>query len=56
MGGHPFQALPCNICSKPVDLSVDLCADESGKAVHEECYVKHVTSSRTNPRTTMMAD
>ncbi|MGC2551446.1 MAG: hypothetical protein WA437_14355, partial [Candidatus Sulfotelmatobacter sp.] len=56
MGGHPFQALPCNICNKRVDLSVDLFADESGKAVHEECYVKHVTSSRTNPDATMMAD
>ena len=56
MGGHPFQAIPCNICSKPVDLSVDLYADENGKAVHEDCYVKHATSSRSDVLATMMAD
>jgi hypothetical protein len=28
-----------------VDLNTDLCADENGKAVHEECYVKRVTSA-----------
>ncbi|MGB7599189.1 MAG: hypothetical protein WBM24_02695 [Candidatus Sulfotelmatobacter sp.] len=55
MGGHSPQ-VPCNICSKPVDLSVDLCADEEGKAIHEDCYVKRVASSRTNPPTSMMAD
>jgi hypothetical protein len=55
MGGHTPQ-VPCNICSKPVDLSVDLCADEEGKAIHEDCYVKHVTSSGNNPLTTVMAD
>lgn len=45
MGGHPFQAIPCNICSKPIDLSADLYADEHGKAVHEDCYVKCVSGS-----------
>jgi hypothetical protein len=34
MGGHPFQEIPCTICSKPVDLTVDLYANENGKAVH----------------------
>jgi hypothetical protein len=28
MGGHPFQEIPCTICGKPVDLAVDLSADE----------------------------
>ena len=56
MGGHPFQEIPCTICAKPVDLTVDLSADENGKAVHEDCYVKHITSSRHNPPTAMMAD
>lgn len=56
MGGHPSKALPCNICSKPVDLSVDLCADENGKSIHEDCYVKHISNSRTNLPIAMMAD
>jgi hypothetical protein len=56
MGGHPSTAIPCNICSKPVDLTVDLYADENGKAVHSDCYVKRITSSRNNPPATMMAD
>ena len=55
MGGHPFH-IPCELCSKPVDLSVDLCADESGKAVHEECYVNHITSCCSNMTATAAAD
>jgi hypothetical protein len=45
MGGHPFQEIPCTICSKPVDLTVDLSADENGKAVHTDCYVKRLKTS-----------
>jgi hypothetical protein len=45
MGGHSFQGIPCTICAKPVDLTVDLSADEYGKAVHENCYVKRITSN-----------
>jgi hypothetical protein len=44
MDSHPF---PCNICGKAVDLTVDLCADENAKHVHEDCYVKHITTSRS---------
>jgi hypothetical protein len=55
MGGHPFPELACTICAKPVDLSVDLYADEYGKAIHEDCYVKQMTSSRSNPSAAMMA-
>ena len=43
MGGHHVPEIPCKICNKPVDLNTDLIADENGKAVHEDCYVQHVT-------------
>ena len=56
MGGHPFPDIPCALCSKPVDLSADLSADEYGKAVHEECYVKRITSSRSKMNATVAAD
>ena len=45
MGGHPFPVLHCAICAEAVDLTVDLSADENGQAVHEDCYVKHITSN-----------
>jgi hypothetical protein len=44
MGGHPFPEIPCTICAKPVDLVVDLYADEYGHAMHEACYVMRVTN------------
>lgn len=56
MGGHPFPDIPCKLCSKPVDLSADFSADENGKAVHEECYVQHITTSRSNVTATITAD
>ena len=46
MGGHPFPGIPCTLCSKPVDLTVDLFADENGGAVHEQCYVKRIIKPR----------
>jgi len=55
MGGHPFPETPCTICSKPVDLTVDLCADEHGKSIHEDCYVKRLAPLRNLP-THMTAD
>jgi hypothetical protein len=45
VGGHTSREIPCTICSKPVDLTVDLYADENGKAVHGNCYAKRVTGS-----------
>jgi hypothetical protein len=48
MGGHPFPEIPCEICSTPLDLTVDLFADENGKSVHEECYVQRITNERLN--------
>jgi hypothetical protein len=56
MGGHPFPDIPCQLCSKPVDLSADLSADENGKAVHQECYVNHIMSSRSTETATVVAD
>jgi hypothetical protein len=56
VGGHPFQETPCAICAKPVDLTVDLCADEYGKSLHEDCYVKHITRTRRNPPAATMAN
>jgi hypothetical protein len=44
MRSHSFPEIFCIICSEPLDLSLDLSADEYGKAVHTECYVKHITS------------
>jgi len=55
MGGHPSLEIPCIVCSKPVDLQADLCADENGKAVHEECYLRKITSQDGNSRATVIA-
>jgi hypothetical protein len=56
MGGHPFSETRCILCSKPLDLQVDLCSDENGKAVHEDCYVHHVTGRHGNPAASATAD
>lgn len=44
MGGHPIPEMLCTFCSKPIDLTVDLCADEKGKAIHESCYVNRLNT------------
>jgi hypothetical protein len=49
MGGYSFRAITCAICANPLNLRADLCADENGKAVHEECYVKRITPPRSRP-------
>ena len=46
MGGHPFPEIPCTVCRKPVDLTVDLYADENGQAIHEHCYVTRMLVTR----------
>jgi hypothetical protein len=56
MGGHPFTEIPSKICAKPVDLSVDLHADEHGKVVQEDCYVKQIARSPSNPVAGIIAD
>jgi hypothetical protein len=56
MKSRPFPEIPCVICSLPVDLSVDLSADENGKAVHTECYVKGITTPQSARSIVTMAD
>ena len=55
MDSYPLPEIPCALCSKPVDLLIDLSADENGKAVHEECYVKRVMSSSSSPAAAIIA-
>ena len=43
-------------CGTPVDLGIDPCADENGKAVHAECSVPQVTSSSSNPAAAVIAN
>ena len=54
MGGHPFSDILCVLCSKPLDLCVDLGTDENGKAVHAECYVKHIVSRTIFPHSPLI--
>jgi hypothetical protein len=56
MGSRPVPEIPCALCRKPVDLLIDLSADENGKAVHEECYVKRLTSSGSNSAAATIAN
>jgi hypothetical protein len=56
MKSHLSPEIPCVICSKPVDLSVDLSADENGKAVHTECYVKRISTTHSGPSIVAMVD
>jgi len=51
MGGHPSPEITCNICSKPVDLTVDLFADEHSKTVHEDCYVNSIVCAQIRAAT-----
>jgi len=46
MSSRAFPGILCVICRKPVDLQTDLYADESGKAVHADCYVKRIIPAR----------
>jgi hypothetical protein len=34
----------CVICSKVLDLTIDLNTDDNGKAIHEQCYVNRLIS------------
>jgi hypothetical protein len=45
MGGQPVPGISCILCSKPVDLQTDLCSNENGMAVHEDCYVQQITTT-----------
>jgi hypothetical protein len=45
MDSRSFPEMCCVLCGRRVDLRTDLCADENGKAIHEDGYVKHLTSN-----------
>jgi hypothetical protein len=38
--------LNCALCSEPVNLSIDLACDETGKVVHEQCYVDRIKGEK----------
>ena len=39
----------CNICNKPVDLTLDKFSDEENKPVHQICYEqKIIAAARTS--------
>ncbi len=50
MDSRSSPEMSCALCNKPVDLHADLCADENGKAIHEDCYVKHITSNEARTK------
>ncbi len=51
MDSRSVREMSCVLCSRPVDLRLDLCADENGKAIHEGCYVKRITSAQDDRST-----
>jgi hypothetical protein len=44
MSTRPFPKICCSLCSKPMDLRIEPCTDESGKAIHWVCYLKRLVS------------
>ena len=48
MRSHSFPEISCIICSEPLDLSLDLSADENGKAVHQDCYVNRLVAAHSH--------
>ena len=40
-----FPEIACMLCSSPVNLQTDLCTDENGQAVHENCYVNRLLAA-----------
>jgi hypothetical protein len=51
--GRAFPEILCQICSKAVDLRIDLCANEDGLSVHEDCYVEKTASRNTEATTSI---
>ena len=41
----PFRRCAAFFSGRRVDLRTDLYADENGKAIHEDGYVKHIISN-----------
>jgi hypothetical protein len=49
MGSRPLLEIACIICAKPLDLSLDLSANESGEAVHTDYSVRRLISAHNHP-------
>jgi len=47
MGGQPCPRIAAHL-QRSVTLETDLCADENGELVHEDCYVNPLLGARTN--------
>ena len=43
---HHMDTFDCALCHQPVNLTTDLACDETGKAVHEQCYVDRITGNK----------
>jgi hypothetical protein len=54
MDSRPFPEILRIMC-RSLDLQIDLSSEESGKAVHEECYTQHVARSSSNPAAALAA-
>jgi predicted nucleic acid-binding Zn ribbon protein len=39
----------CPMCGQPIDLDRDYAADESGKIMHESCYVQRLSARQNDP-------
>jgi hypothetical protein len=48
MESHSFPEM-CILCRQAVNLRIDLCADENGRSIHEDCYVRWITNGFGNP-------
>jgi hypothetical protein len=56
MESHSFPAVFCVLCNEAVNLRIDVYADENGKPIHEDCYVRRITNRLDNPLTTAIGD
>jgi hypothetical protein len=46
---YPQVEILCPLCQKRVTLQEDSSVDENGKAIHTECYAKHILGERMEP-------
>jgi hypothetical protein len=42
-----MNPVPCVLCNRSVNLTVDLCCDENGKAAHGDCYFNRIIGNST---------
>lgn len=54
--GRTFPEIPRTLCSKSIDLQVDLYAEENGEAVHEHCYVTRIKAFTAEHLATAIGD